>query len=218
MLVREVAGMFRRLTGEPDQTFLDDVDLTLILQQAYEDFRSIVLSMDPWVYLTSVDVTLSDVDTLDLAVTAPTILGASPSVARMHSLHSIWTLNGTQLRRRLIPGWTFEDIQDGAADYMLAGTSLNYDRARSEDQRIFYVPAMSASLWSNPSTSSSHIDELTAYHGLIACIAYLHYAVEDGADSPQQLRLMKRLESQLRRHLETRSGHDVVPVDNLVDY
>jgi len=218
MNVREVAGMFRRLTGENDQTFLGDTDVTLILQQAYAEFRDIVMSVDPLTYMTSVDITLSAQDSYSLSAGAVSILGATPTDPRMQSLISVFVLNGTELGSRLAEGHNMRDIKEGEAQYLLAGDTLYFDGPRSQTLRLFYVPAPSSTLWDTPATSTAYIDDLGEYHGLIALLAFNHYAVEDGAGSSHQQELQKRTEARLRRHLENRSGMGNFTVEDTSGY
>ena len=66
MTVDDVAKLFRRYMDEPDQTFVDDAQMAVWLSLAYDDFRSVVVDMAPYIYAQEHVATLSAARTLDL--------------------------------------------------------------------------------------------------------------------------------------------------------
>ena len=73
--------------------------------------------------------------------------------------------------------------------------------------RIDYIPVQRIN-WTTSIGAGQDvaIDDLDAFHDLIALIAYLQYAILDAADNPQLLRLMERRQQQLKDYLSNRSG------------
>ena len=208
MLVEEVAALFRRYMDEPDQTFVDDAQMAIWLSLAYNDFRSIANSTDPYVFTASSTFTLANVRTQTLS---GTILGATaPASDRMHQLRDIWWIDPAKpgySSARLKPGGTVEELVDGRCDYVLVGDSLIFNIERNGTIVVNYIPEQSVD-WAGGIVvgSNKYIDDLNSFHDLIALIAYLQYAIVDSAENPQLLALFTRRQAQLRQYLENRSG------------
>lgn len=206
MLVEEVAALFRRYMDEPDQTFVDDAQMAVWLRLAYEDFRTIVSSVDPYIYVGFTGFTLASARSQSLA----TILGTgAPAGGQMYQLLDVWWQDVTtgELLRRLKPGGTREELVDCRCDYVLVAQSLEFNRQMTGNIRVNYILEQNVD-WSGgiAAGSNKHIDELRSFHDLIALIAYLQYAIVDSAENPQLLALFTRRQAQLRQYLENRSG------------
>lgn len=206
MLAREVADLLRTYLDEPDQTVVDDTYLASILERAYDDFRQLVVEIDPYVYATRVTQTLSNVKEHSLN---GLILGASPSYPKMYQLVDIFEVSpsdATDVRYRFVP--SLEANPRAMAEYSLVGTRLVFFLKQTGTIRIDYIPVQAIN-WATSIGSTSGdvaIDDLDAFHDLIALIAYLQYAILDAADNPQLLRLMQRRQQQLKDYLSNRSG------------
>ena len=207
MLVEEVAALFRRYMDEPDQTFVDDVQMAIWLRLAYEDFRTIVCSVDPYIYTGFNSFTLTNARTQSLA---GTLLGSTaPAGTRMYQLLDLWRQDPStgELLRRLKPGGTREELVDGRCDYLLNGTTIEFNREMTGTIRVTYLLEQNVN-WSGGIVAGSniYIDDINSFHDLIALIAYLQYAIVDSAENPQLLALFTRRQAQLRQYLENRSG------------
>lgn len=192
---------------EPDQTFVNDAQMALWLERAYDDFRTIVIDIDPTIYSRSQTYSLSNARVLDLN---GTILG--PAAAnRMYQLMDIYEVDATAtpnvVRRRLLPSASAQSTYDFRAGYTLKGTELIFPGEVTMDIRIDYVPEPGVDwlLGVNIGTNI-YVDDLGRFHDLIALLAYLQYAIVDAADSPQLIALLGRRQEQLRTYLENRSG------------
>ena len=205
MLAREVADLLRTYLDEPDQTVVDDTYLASILERAYDDFRQIVVEIDPYVYATRVTQTLSNVKEHSLN---GVILGASPLYPKMYQLVDIFEVSpsdATDVRYRFVP--SLEANPRAMAEYSLVGTELVFFLKQTGTIRIDYIPVQRIN-WTTSIGAGLDvaIDDLDAFHDLIALIAYLQYAILDAADNPQLLRLMQRRQQQLKDYLSNRSG------------
>ncbi len=203
MLVDEVYNLYRLYMDEPDETFVNQAIASGFLDLAYRDFRSLVVSTDPYIYTASVTFTLaaSRIQTL-----VGTILGAgAPAADRMYELRDLWWTDaaGTYAYGRLKPGSAAEELVDGRCDYVLIGDSLVFNVERSGTLRVNYIPEPNVD-WAT--IAPTYIDDLHSFHDMIALIAYLQYAIIDSAENPQLLALLAKRTQQLREYLENRSG------------
>lgn len=210
MLIEELANMLRLYTNEPDQTFEDDALVALWLELAYSDFRSMVCEIDPTIYATTYDVTLSGA-TLDLT---NVLVGAAPTQPRLDTLLDITVMQGAQETIRWRGGTNPDDIIRGNADYVLIGSSLRFPLASSAAVRIYYMPAQNVNSAGVPPGwiggivpgSNTYLDDLDRFHDMIPLIAYLQYAVLDAAEHPQQMMLLGRRQQQMKHYLAHRGG------------
>ena len=208
MNVPDVAALYRRYMDEPDQTFVDNAQMAIFLSLAYDDFRSVVIEMDPYVYAASHTVLLSAARTLDLS---GILLGsAAPAATRLHQLVDIFDVESVALpnnvRRRLVPAMNLKSTYDGRTDYTLKGTTLFFPYEYSGTIRIDYIPEQYIAWDTGVGGVDVYIDDLNRFHDLIALIAYLQYAILDSAEQPQLVALLMRRQTQLRAYLEGRSG------------
>jgi len=207
MIVEEVAALFRRYMDEPDQTFVDDAQTAIWLRLAYNDFRAIVCSTDPYIYTTFNSYTLAAARTLALT---PSILGpTAPAATRMYQLLDLWWQDPSTgvLLRRLKPGGTREELVDGRCDYMLNGTTIEFNREMTGSIRVTYIVEQNVD-WAGGIVvgSNEYIDDLNAFHDIIALTGYLQYAVVDSADNTQLIALFSRRQRQLKEYIESRGG------------
>ena len=209
MLVEEVAALYRRYMDEPDQTFVDNAQMASFLALAYDDFRSVVIEMDAYVYAASHVATLASARTLDLA---PALLGATaPEATKLYQLVDIYSVESAALTDnvvgRLRPAVNLKSTYDGRTDYALKGSSLFFSTDYTGTIRIDYIPEQNID-WVGGIVvgSNEYIDDLNRFHDLIALIAYLQYAIIDSAQNPELVALLGRRQAQLRVYLEARAG------------
>lgn len=210
MLAEEIARDFRIYMDEPDKTFVDEPQLAVWLEKAYDDFRALVTEIDPFVYGVSQVYTLSAVRKLDLAGAVTPILGAAAAV-RMYQLVSIYRVESPVLSDNILsaltPGTALQSTYDERADYTLKGTELFFPRETTMDIRVDYIPEPTIP-WATAIAvgQNVYVDDLNRFHDIIALIAYLQYAIVDAADNQQLMQLLGRRQQQLRAYLENRSG------------
>jgi hypothetical protein len=209
MMVEEVAALYRRYMDEPDQTFVDNAQMATFLSLAYDDFRSIVVEMDAYVYAASHTVLLASARTLDL--TGVLFGAAAPAATKLYQLVDIYAVDSVALPntvfRRLSPAVNLKSTYDGRTDYGLKGPTLFFSDEYSGTIRIDYIPEQNINWAAGVAAGTNvYIDDLNRFHDLIALIAYLQYAIIDSAEQPQLVALLIRRQTQLRAYLEARSG------------
>ncbi|QDP48087.1 MAG: hypothetical protein Unbinned5179contig1001_43 [Prokaryotic dsDNA virus sp.] len=208
MTVAEVAAMFRVYMDEPDKTFVNDAQLSTWLASAYDDFRSIVTEMDPHIYLRQQVYSLSNARTLDLATSAPAILGSTAAAGtRLYQLVNIYTIESTTQPNNIVaslePSLSVTSTYDSRSNYTLQGTQLTFPEAVTMDIRIDYIPEPNIN-WAG--LGASYIDDLNRFHDIIALLAYLQYAIVDVAPNNELNGQLARRIEQLRSYLEGRAG------------
>lgn len=210
MLAEEIARDFRIYMDEPDKTFVDEAQLAIWLEKAYDDFRALVTEIDPFVYGVSQVYSLGAVRKLDLAGVVTPILGAT-AVTRMYQLVNIYRIESAALSDNVVglltPGTALQSTYDARADYTLKGTELFFPAETTMDIRVDYIPEP-AIVWATAIVigQNVYVDDLNRFHDIIALIAYLQYAIADAADNEQLMRQLGRRQQQLRSYLENRSG------------
>jgi hypothetical protein len=208
MTVAEVAAMFRVYMDEPDKTFVNDAQLSTWLASAYDDFRSIVTEMDPHIYLRQQVYSLSNARTLDLATSAPAILGSTAAAGtRLYQLVNIYTIESTTQPNNIVaslePSLSVTSTYDSRSNYTLQGTQLTFPEAVTMDIRIDYIPEPNIN-WGG--LGADYIDDLNRFHDIIALLAYLQYAIVDVAPNNELNGQLARRVEQLRAYLEGRAG------------
>ena len=208
MTVAEVAAMFRVYMDEPDKTFVNDAQLSTWLASAYDDFRSIVTEMDPHIYLRQQVYSLSNARTLDLATSAPAILGSTAAAGtRLYQLVNIYTIESTTQPNNIVaslePSLSVTSTYDSRSNYTLQGTQLTFPEAVTMDIRIDYIPEPNIN-WAG--LGADYIDDLNRFHDIIALLAYLQYAIVDVAPNNELNGQLARRIEQLRSYLEGRAG------------
>ncbi len=208
MLAEEIAEAARLYIQCADQTVVDDALLAQWLERAYDDFRCIVIDIDPYVYALSRTYTLNNARTLDLA---GTILGAAVAQDRLYQLVNIYLIESVAAQdnviQRLRPSNALQSSYDGRADYTLKGTVLHFGGEVNGDIRVDYIPQQAIN-WpvAMQPAANVYVDDLTRFHDLIALITYLQYAVLDVSENAPELALLMRRQEQLRTYLENRAG------------
>ena len=208
MNVVDIAALYRRYMDEPDKTFVDNTQMAIFLGLAYDDFRSIVIEMDAYVYAASHTTLLASARTLDL--TGILLGAAAPAATKLHQLVDIYAVESVALpnnvHRRLVPAINLKSTYDGRTDYALKGSSLFFTGDYSGTIRIDYIPEQNVNWAAGIGGAVEYIDDLSRFHDLIALIAYLQYAIIDSAEQEPLVALLIRRQTQLRAYLENRSG------------
>tara|TARA_R110000824_G_scaffold29901_4_gene99016 strand:+ start:3584 stop:4219 length:636 start_codon:yes stop_codon:yes gene_type:complete len=197
-----MASLLRLYTNEPDQTFEGNAQVALWLELAYNDFRSFVAEIDPTIYAVRAQIPTVGSDTLSLSA----ITGATVAGPRLDTLLWVTLTQGTT-ELQLRGGAALQDILHGAADYVLLNAEIRFARELASGGTIslYYLPAQDID-WPTEILAATFVDDLTRFHDMIPLIAYLQYAIVDGADHPQQLLLLQRRQEQLRHYLAYRGG------------
>ena len=205
MNTTEVFSLFQQYADEPDATWLTDADIQTYLDRGYDEFRRIVVELDPNIYYTSTNITFSG-DTYELGGTATPvrILGPSPTTTRLEYLLGVHAINGSGeivFSYELVPTRRALDTVSQAA--MLTGTTLRLSGTRTGDVLIEYVPASDI----NWLAAAGFIDDLTMYHDVIALLAYKQYAIRDAAINAPLYEQMQRRVQDLTDYIVQRNGN-----------
>jgi len=216
--VTQVQTLLRQYIDEPDQTFVTDAMLQTMLEQAYREFQWTVLQVDENIFTHSVDITLANATSYDLALsTNPVIIlgtDANLTAPRMVKLVSIYTTNsdGT-LNVPLTTLSSPESLAVNSDGYLLDDTTLRFPAAYDATIRLSYLPEPIAGGgaagtgfidWS-VATPGTFIDNLSLFHDVIALLAAKQYFILDGAiNEPLAMQLQKRT-GDLVEYLNTRN-------------
>lgn len=212
MTPAQVAAKFRQYIDEPDQTFVSDADVETYLDDGYREFRNMVCDINPMIYNTTADITLSSARTHDLAAVAPKLLGAdaiSPGpMVRLNAIRRVDTDGNVTQRLEAVSNVQALDVVPSS--YYLANTVLRFSSSLTGSYKIDYVPQGDIT-WTGGSPSA-FIDNLTSFHDLIALLAYRQYAIIDGAESEPVLRQAATRMKEFQEYLQARAfdGYDYV--------
>lgn len=211
--VNDIINTARTYMDEPDQTFLTDTILSAMMGIAYQEFRQKVMEADPNILATTMDLTLSGVNSVDLSTIPTPILGAPATAAdRMVKLLSVYVVDSTTgLPKQLFTGvGNIQALVHGGSLYYLQGTTLWLSRRLTETVRLVYVPSGRAVLWQTANTAQP--DDLDPVHDLIPLYAFRQYQMMDSAVSEALGIQISAREKALEEYLMTRSigGPDYV--------
>lgn len=191
MTTAEIASLFVQYTDEADQTFLSSADIVTFLNLAYNQFRSIVSEEDNYFYANIVTLPpISSTQQYDLALAANPvrILGATPTAAKMYRLLRVGLDNGQNIGLStyyLMPSRSSVDVNGDINRYMLRGSVLFFSSTTPLNVNIEYLP-YPTTLFSTANITGAGVflDDLDAFHDIIALLAYRHYAIKDFASNP----------------------------------
>ena len=197
-----VADYFRLIIDENDATFIDDATVSKFLEIGYDEFVQAVSDIDPNFYIATQTYTLAGVTELDLATAVPTIMG--PTVAaparQVSQILRIVQLDTSGVPTNIYtPVYSYEQlITPGTlypARFMLQGTLLKFSGQINATIRIEYIPLSNVDWTQINVGDNEYIDEMLAFHDLIALFAAKHYFMMDTADNTSTLRqIQKRLQ------------------------
>ena len=212
MTPAQVTAKFRQYIDEPDQTFVSDADVETYLNDGYREFRNMVCDINPMIYNTTADITLSSARTHDLAAVAPKLLGTSADppgpMVRLNAIRRVDTDGNVTQRLEAVSNVQALDVVPSS--YYLANTVLRFSSSLTGSYKIDYVPD-AAITWTGD-TPTAFLDNLTSFHDLVALLAYRQYAIIDGAESEPVLRQAATRMKEFQEYLQARAfdGYDYV--------
>ena len=218
--VDQVVGTFRTYIDEPDQTFAPDSLVDSMLNLGYTEFRRKVTNIDPNIYAIRVDIAAPNSPQVDLAALPFPMLGAAAQPAdRLISLLSVYVPQQATLATEGVPARVFNSVQSlealqstGDAVFFV-GNILMFNRSIQQALRIAYVPGFNLSF--QPLAAVQFIDDLDAFHDMIALYAYKQYAIADAATSEQIIIQLRAREGELIDYLSNRNTAGANYVQNV---
>ena len=200
----ELRSYFRALADEPDETFLTTADVDLYLTIGYDQFRQAVLAIDPYIYATTVDLSVSNTREIDLTSSSTVLLGNSAAPgARLMQLVAVEAINtdGETTYIFKMVGST-QALNNTRFAVLWRGQKLLFGADVTETLRITYLPEQNVT-WSN---TTNQLDDLTMFHDIVGLFAYKQYAMRDGVDNPiVQEQLLKMRMAALTDYITARS-------------
>jgi hypothetical protein len=216
--VDQVIGTFRTYIDEPDQTFVSDSLVEKMLNLAYIEFRRKVTNIDPNIYSKTVDVAVPTTTQVDLTTLPTPILGATATNEdRLISLLSVYIHDQTNDLPRLV----FNSVQSLAAlqrtgdAVFFTGNLLMFNRIIQRPFKISYVPGHNVQFQAGLVPPADFIDDLDAFHDMIALYAYKQYAIADAATSQQIIGQLQIRERELIDYLSNRNTAGANYVQNV---
>ncbi|QDP51240.1 MAG: hypothetical protein Unbinned1068contig1001_34 [Prokaryotic dsDNA virus sp.] len=203
----EVFALFRSLTDESDSTFLTDANVKTYLDQGFREYRSLIMGIDPNLFVTQHLFTLNSQNTYDLAANnlmGPTAV-AGQKVERILRLARINDTTRNEVMEYLAGAPS--EMAIGDFGYALANTTIRFSDRQSGSFRLEYVaePDLATMFTSG---SAAYIDDLSAFHALIALMGMRYYAIRDGGTSLEVERQLAQLKTDLNRFLSEGKNQD----------
>ena len=219
--VDQVIGTFRTYIDEPDQTFVPDSLVEKMLNLAYIEFRRKVTNIDPNIYAVTVDIatpTSTQVDLTTVPLAGAPLLGPSAQPGdRLISLLSVYIHDQTNG----LPNLVFNSVQSLAAlqrtgdAVFFTGSLLMFNRIIQRPFKISYVPGHNVQFQAGLAPPANFIDDLDAFHDMIALYAYKQYAIADAATSQQIVGQLQIRERELIDYLSNRNTAGANYVQNV---
>ena len=222
--VAETQALFRSYIDEPDSTFITDADISTYLQRGYDEFRHLVIQIDPSTYQLPIFWGVSNALFYDLSAPTSTVrlLGSTPQIGgvtaprlvqivdiQLDTSSTLGTTTATMPSNfttyhpvTLNPAPNSEALYFQSGAYTLQGTTLLFSESITGTLGMKYVPESSV-VWT-VGGAGVYIDDLTLFHDLIALLAYKQYAIRDGAiNEPLERQLAVRSVG-LKEYLQSR--------------
>ena len=216
--VDQVINTFRTYIDEPDQTFVPNSLVDSMLNLAYIEFRRKVTNIDPNIYAQTLDVAAPGSTQVDLTALPAPILGATATNQnRLISLLSVYVPDQTNN----VPALVFNSVQSLEAlqstgdAVFFTGNILFFNRVIQRPLRIAYVPGHSVQFQAGLVPPADFIDDLDAFHDMIALYAYKQYAIADAATSQQIVGQLQIRERELIDYLSNRNTAGANYVQNV---
>lgn len=211
-------GLFRAYVDEPDQTFVSDVNAKTYIQQGYREFRNRVISCSPSTYTITVNLTLTDVDSYDLALaTNPVrILGAavpatSQRLIMLLNVRKVDVASGDDLR--FLRGVASRRaLQSSPNGYFLDGSVLRLPSKETGTFALDYVPVTPEITYA---ATDPEFDDMVDWHDLIALYATKSYLIRDGGENAMLMSQMAVRERDFMRFIEERDVESVMYVNEV---
>lgn len=225
MYVTDIYNLFRSYIDESDATFISDVQAQLALRSAYDTYGEIISQLAPKVQVTAQSYTLSNASSLDLASTAPAILGSAPAAPRLLNLLDVLFLDPATSRvTQILQGVSsFEELLGAGpvnglyvdtARYFFSGDVIIFAGPITKTVGIVYRPYPSKPEnasgidWTKTAPADTQfVDNFPQFHKLIAMIAAQeYYEIRDGGSSATLERAMARVKSDMERYFISRDN------------
>ena len=214
--VDQVINTFRTYIDEPDQTFVPDSLVESMLNLGYIEFRRKVTNIDPNIYARTIDVAAPGSTQVDLTALPAPILGSTAAVQnRLISLLSVYIVDQTND----LPSLVFNSVQSLEASQstgdavFFTSNILMFNYVVQRPLKIAYVPGHNVQFQAGAGVQ--FIDDLDAFHDMIALYAYKQYAIADAATSEQIVGQLQIRERELIDYLSNRNTAGANYVQNV---
>ena len=204
--VDQVINTFRTYIDEPDQTFVSDSLVENMLNLAYIEFRRKVTNIDPNIYARTIDVAAPGSTQVDLTALPAPILGSTAAVQdRLVSLLSVYIVDQTNNLPSLVFNsvQSLEALQSTGDAVFFTSNVLMFNYVIQRPLKIAYVPGHNVQFQAG--IAGQFIDDLDAFHDMIALYAYKQYAIADAATSEQIMMQLQIRERELIDYLSNRN-------------
>ena len=214
--VDQVINTFRTYIDEPDQTFVPDSLVENMLNLAYIEFRRKVTNIDPNIYARTIDVAAPGSVQVDLSALPAPILGSTAAVQnRLISLLSVYIVDQTNNLPSLVFNsvQSLEALQSTGDAVFFTNNILMFNYVIQRPLKIAYVPGHNVQFQAG--IAGQFIDDLDAFHDMIALYAYKQYAIADAATSEQIVGQLRIREGELIDYLSNRNTAGANYVQNV---
>jgi len=225
MTTLEIAELFKQYVDDADQTFVSADDVVSFLNIGYREFCSMVIEQDANVFTAEAvytNINAQEVDLSNPGVLGPTILGSSPTQAKLYRLIRVsrCETNGDP-RYYLQSSRSLVEMRNDINRYMLRGSKLLFSD-QTDNILVEYV-GFDVSPFTIANTIAAggvFIDDITTYYGdLIALLASKHYMIKDFAANPVLVSQLEVRTNALIAYLSTgrewNSRNNVIGTDEL---
>ena len=214
--VDQVINTFRTYIDEPDQTFVPDSLVESMLNLGYIEFRRKVTNIDPNIYARTIDVAAPGSTQVDLTALPAPILGSTAAVQnRLISLLSVYIVDQTNDLPSLVFNsvQSLEALQSTGDAVFFTSNILMFNYVVQRPLKIAYVPGHNVQFQAGAGVQ--FIDDLDAFHDMIALYAYKQYAIADAATSEQIVGQLQIRERELIDYLSNRNTAGANYVQNV---
>jgi len=216
--VDQVINTFRTYIDAPDQTFVPDSLVENMLNLAYIEFRRKVTNIDPNIYARTIDVAAPGSVQVDLSALPAPILGSTAAVQdRLVSLLSVYIVDQTNNLPSLVFNsvQSLEALQSTGDAVFFTNNILMFNYVIQRPLKIAYVPGHNVQFQAGQAPPANFIDDLDAFHDMIALYAYKQYAIADAATSEQIVGQLRIREGELVDYLSNRNTAGANYVQNV---
>jgi hypothetical protein len=211
-----VVNTFRTYIDEPDQTFVPNSLVENMLNLAYIEFRRKVTNIDPNIYARTIDVAAPGSVQVDLTALPAPILGSTAAVQnRLISLLSVYIADQVNNLPSLVFNsvQSLEALQSTGDAVFFTNSILMFNYVIQRPLKVVYVPGHNVQFQAG--IAGQFIDDLDAFHDMIALYAYKQYAIADAATSEQIVGQLQIRERELIDYLSNRNTAGANYVQNV---
>lgn len=229
MFTNNVVQLFREFVDEPDSSWLSDTMLQHMMHVAHQQYRNLIVDINPWIFANAVELEFADTHTYQLGGAGPVVI-AGPgapvalTAARLDRIIALATNPGAAgigfppADASPVFEWTcvnsLPQLDSTARSYMLWSrlSFLQLSEVYTGSLFLYYVfqtPAVGEAgcLWT-PLSAINFIDDFNTFHDVIALLAAeRYYSVRDGATNEQVSRLAKIRSAELQDYISEMHGH-----------